>query len=498
MLRLFGTNMRRALKCFLKPDWLSAAFILVALPTLLILATLTPLGESPDEPNHAARAASILNGQWLGHRMQLTHPEDNTPFVVAGVDIDPGYSRAFLNLPSLPLAAHKPVSLEMVVSTFRARWFGSAVFSEASNTAGYAPIFYFPSALGMGLARLVRSGPMETVLSGRVFNAIFYMLIGYVALRSSVHIRPALFALLTLPMSLYLGATINQDGPLIATAALASALLSKGGRSYWAGTAALACVVVAKPPYMPLALVVLAALSGEAWSAKKHIGGLLLIVLLGSAWAATSWLFVNVPFLRLPYHPGPLWPADPNIYSHSTDPAAQMRVLTAHPMRFISLPLDAFSSIWRFLLVTAVGRLGSLDFNLPNWIYWMWFISLPTAMLATTMVSSSQDAESPPTNFRTKSISLALTLVGCVASLYGIFLLQYLTWTDVGHQTIDGMQGRYLLPILPTMFLGLSTVLPSNRNFWKVGLLLTAPAICSAVAGLVVLPTCTVIRYYLR
>ena len=43
----------------------------------------------------------------------------------------------------------------------------------------------------------------------------------------------------------------------------------------------------------------------------------------------------------------------------------------------------------------------------------------------------------------------------------GIFLVMYLQWTQTGNLTIDGVQGRYLLPILPMIMIML---IPKNRK----------------------------------
>ncbi len=40
-----------------------------------------------------------------------------------------------------------------------------------------------------------------------------------------------------------------------------------------------------------------------------------------------------------------------------------------------------------------------------------------------------------------------------VACLWLVVISQYLTWTNVGENRIDGPQGRYLLPLVPMLVL---------------------------------------------
>lgn len=470
--------------------WLPRLFVLVALPSVLVMALLFPVGEGPDEATQTARAASVLRGQWIGRRVQVQHPADGVPVTVAGVDINPGYLLPFLGVPSLPLEPRKPVTLDAIQAAAASRWAKGPVFIEASNTASYLPLFYIPAAAGMGMAALVRAGPMQTVLAGRVANALSCVLAGYLVLRLARRGRPALFALLALPMTLHLAATINQDGPLIAAAALAAALLPQAGARYWVGVAALACVVAAKPPYLPLAAAALVPLDGASWRARRHGAACLAVVVAGLAWAGAAAAFAAVPFLRTPYHPGPLW-SGPDLLFHATDPAAQLQVLLHRPALLLRLPLDTLTLGWRYLARTAVGVFASLDFNLPAWLYRVWYAALAAAALAVAAGGRADPSAPRPW----ASLALAVAAMSCLA---GLILLQYLTWTEVGHATVDGVQGRYLLPLLAILVPALPALrLPAPAD-GVARALLSAPAAAAGLLGLGALPVLIVLRYYLR
>ncbi|TXM95614.1 hypothetical protein FV219_17995, partial [Methylobacterium sp. WL122] len=67
--------------------WLGA-FLLLAMPLCLVLALAVPLGEVADEPSHLMRAASLAQGQLVGHRETITRP-DGRAAIAAGVRVDP-------------------------------------------------------------------------------------------------------------------------------------------------------------------------------------------------------------------------------------------------------------------------------------------------------------------------------------------------------------------------------------------------------------------------
>ena len=58
-----------------------------------------------------------------------------------------------------------------------------------------------------------------------------------------------------------------------------------------------------------------------------------------------------------------------------------------------------------------------------------------------------------------KTAFLAMSGVALLG-IVGVFTTLYLTYTPVGQWYIDGVQGRYLLPLLPFALLGIAILLP--------------------------------------
>ena len=76
----------------------------------------------------------------------------------------------------------------------------------------------------------------------------------------------------------------------------------------------------------------------------------------------------------------------------------------------------------------------------------------------------------------------------------GIYLSQYLTWSRVGAELVDGPQGRYFLPLLPVLALAL----PGLGDLPRLRAALTALPVAACVAGAAILPSILVRFYYLH
>ena len=283
---------------------------------------------------------------------------------------------------------------------------------------------------------------------------------------------------------------MQPDGVLIAAACLVAALLTRPeAGSRWAGVVALALLIAAKPVYVPLAL--LAGLA-EPWQRPgfaQRAAAVVLAAAPAAIWFAVAQHYAVVPFVRgEPYVAGPLWPGPAGQVFGTTDTREQLRVFLHDPALIVTLPLDSLRHGFA-LLLSLVGILGTLDVLLPRWLYAVWFVALAAA-LAGALLGAERDTRSWP------AWASLLGLLSVAASVVAVFDGQYLSWTLVGASTIDGVQGRYGLPLLPMIGLALPYLrLPGGRALRTV---LEAPAMLAAAAGLVVMPALLVMTYYLR
>ncbi len=472
---------------------LALLFFVTALPGLLIFATLVPFGEVADEPAQALRAQGLISGQFVGHRA----PElPGSPNIGAGFDADPAMLEASL----MPRGGKIMVDALTLTKSYDVRWSRTKHFLSISPLAIYAPVFYIPASAGIAIARAAGMRPYRAALFARLFNVLAYLSVGTAALLLARHGEATLLAVLLVPMSLNLAASLNEDGLIIASSALAAALISRSwapaepGSIISANTArALAavtmfCICIVKPPYLPLVFIGLLPMrdifsAGSCAGARallwRRASPILIITICVTAWFAWTMATISEPSYFAPRPAGPLLPGvHPATFSH-TDPLWQIRVLAADPFRIISLPINSF--IADPLFWEMVGVLGWLDVILPQWMYNLWYdvsfiIAGGAALAIVQLTLKKQLTVSGILN----SLFICLLIF---AAFIAIYLSQYLVWTDVGAAHVGGPQGRYLLPLVPFLALALPELKfpPFMKANWLIPLVpLAAGLICLA------------------
>ncbi len=453
--------------------------LIAVAPLGLVHAMLVPLGHVPDEPLHAMRADSLAHGELAGRRLPVPLPGGIVP--LSFVDADTMLVAVMRQQPSGAEGA------------LTARDLGIADLSAWSHVRApvaigvpgtYFPVFNLPAALVMAAAPPLGMVPARAAHAARLLDLGITLLIGAVALLVARRGHALFLCLLALPMTVSLAASLNIDGLLIATNVLAASLLTRGGsRAAWRGAAAaLFCVCLAKPPFLPLLMVLPFLNPGGPWRARAGIvTGLVALVL---AWSLHVVRNVAGNVERAPYPAGPWWPGPPGQVFISTDSTAQLAVLLAHPARIVDLAAGAIDLA--SLEASMIGVLGRLDLFLPAFLYPLW---LAAAAIAVLSEMGGHDRHSP------KPRPL-LILLALAASYVLICVSTYLTWTPVGADHLAGMQGRYLLPLVPFLALALPRFrLPGGGTLHAAGML--APTI-AAIAGAITLPMVFLSAYYLR
>jgi uncharacterized membrane protein len=439
-----------------------ACFLILVVPLAIFCALRVPLGEVPDEGPHVMRAESLLHGDIMGHRVALTNPNSGAQDAGFTVNVGLAYAASFGMGKAAPLPASASTA-ERLAWARAIPWSPSLSFVSSANTAAYAPPAYMAAAIALGIAKHLGATPHWAAIAARFGNILVFTLLGALALACATRGRLLLLLTLGLPMTVWLAGSVNQDGLLIAVACLGVALLTRmERRSLWMGTALLALLALQKPPFLPLLLLPLAR-SVPRFGGWSRVTAALLVAVPGVLWSLAVMHWVSVPLLPgAAYHPGPLWPGDPHLTFRSAVASAQIKVILAHPLQVALLPLTAlaahFGTYWRQCL----GVLGDLTIDLPRWMYGLWSLALLSALGA--LVSKG----GPRLGGAWLPLAAAIALAG---STELIFLTLYMTWTPVGAARVDGVQGRYFIPMLPILLLllGRWPILPPRLHWiWWV------------------------------
>jgi hypothetical protein len=140
-----------------------------------------------------------------------------------------------------------------------------------------------------------------------------------------------------------------------------------------------------------------------------------------------------------------------------------------------------------WLLKETIGILGYQNVVLTPAMYDIWMIAAAGALLADLLDETRPGAGwlDPP-----------LLAMMIAASVYLIWISQYLNWTMVGLNGIDGPAGRYLLPLIPAVGLALPRLGIRNTR-WLTRIAQSLPILASAITFLL-LPRWLVTQFYIH
>ena len=416
---------------------LAPARMLLALSVVfgVIFSLLTPPFQAPDEFNHFFRAYQISEGGLVAIR-QGDKVGGNLPvsLTTLAATVNPDLRYKLARRQSFPqLLASFAIPLQPTVRQF----------TEFPNTALYSPIPYLPQAAGIALGRCCALPPLWLLYLGRWGNLACWVALVVLAV-TLIPVGPwTLCALALSPMALFLGASLSPDGVVNGLAMLFLALvlqsavgtvtlpLSRKRLGALLGLAVL--LALAKQTYLPMVLLILL-IPLSHFGTPRRAAGFLLAFLLVIAAAWGGWMVAIRP-LFVPLQP-------------QVSPSLQLHFLLSHPAHFFQTLVTTYQQPLRDNLLVGeyVGVLGWLDTHLPSWCYAIYLWAL--GIVAFTEVTRDRCL-----SIRQRSLLLLIPLL----TFLTINLFLYLSWTAVGYTRIGGLQGRYFIPIVPCLLLGLFT-----------------------------------------
>ena len=430
-------------------------FLAYAVPLVIVLSIITPPFQVADELAHFQRADEIGHGEIISERL--------------GGTIDGGWIEMGALYQAMPFHPEVKQTVAQATEAGAIRWIGPKDKINFQNTAQYGPFFYLPQVIGLLLGRIAGISLARTVVLVRMLNGLTACGVSFLALSICRRGRALMFATLLLPMTLSEFASASQDALIISLSilvvAMASRLLAERRPASIGEFAVFAAIVVAatmaRPTMFALAFLSPAFVTrgDSAWKCK----GLL----------AAAAIVIVILWMRILSGLTPPVPSDESI-------SGQFQRLVAEPLLLPTVMLTTFARSGAWLLKTIIGYLGWADAVMPGWYYQTAEGALVIALIA-------------PGN-RGPSLwpgSLGLLTIGALFTATSLAL--YLTWTAVGAESVNDLQGRYILPVLPL----LAWAIPEYGPAVKRLLMLTwFPVLVFPLMTLAVTPVVVMERYY--
>lgn len=353
------------------------------------------------------------------------------------------------------------------------------VFVDTSRVATYSPIQYIPETLGIAISRLITNKTIVMAYSARIVNLIVCMILMYFAIKTIPFGKIILLVLAMIPIAIEGFSTITADGLLISTTCLFIAHIFnlKYGNvekikfiNKLILTILIAIIGLCKSVYIPLVLLLLLLPKRIFKNNKDRWITILIIAMVGIAlnlcWMATSGVTTG---------------KEKDII------ATEMKIssIISNPIGFLQRLLYTINiNGQKYVNTTFGGQLGWNEIKV--------YSITPYGLGIIIFFAGIFDDNVRKRFSKREILTISIIILGILGA---VFLALYVAWTDVNSNTIEGVQGRYMLPVVPLAVLLIGNILKVNTQYREKDILKIA-----SISGLILYINAilTIIITYLR
>jgi uncharacterized membrane protein len=403
-------------------------FLVAGLVYGLVFVFATPPFQVPDEPAHFYRAYAVSEG----------NPSARIGDGGLGAVLPASLEELGIGLKGdLPFYPERRIAPETILRALRVPLEEERRrFTDYRTSAQFTPVPYLPQAAGIAMARWLGAPALYLLYAARLANLLAATVLIAIGLRRLPSYGWLLTMLALTPMALFLRASASADALSTAVAFLlagTAARLAWGeeeqGRRRSIGdmavlTACSAALCLSKPVYVPLACLALlipaARLPGGRRGPALLVFAAVTVAAFGVGMATAG--AVDIP-VRL---------------DAPVDRDRQIESALQEPLRVVRIITEDYLHRGRRYVAQVVGQLGWLDANLPKPLLWGYAALLGLLALVDTRPTV---AVSPGQRL--------LLILAALATMALVSASQYATWTPYGADYVEGIQGRYFIPLAP-------------------------------------------------
>lgn len=310
------------------------------------------------------------------------------------------------------------------------------------NVAVYSPIQYIPQALGMKIAKLFTDNLLIVLYAARILNLATCILLLYFAIKKMPFGKMLIYIISVLPLSIEAFATMSPDGITISTIMLFIAYIlditftkdrKVEKKDIVILTILSAIIALCKIVYVPLVLLVLLIPADKYGSKRQKV--------ITSIAITTISLIINLIWLKI----------SSNYLAITSDGASTNKVknILMAPVTYLKTLLYTINYNGSEYIETLFGSVLAMGEFVK-----LYFI-VPFTYSILFLFESTTEPELKNKYSKFQNI-IMLFIIVVITGL--IFTSLYVQYTNTNSMTIQGVQGRYFIPILLLIGLLLSNL----------------------------------------
>lgn len=397
-------------------------FVILASIFGIIYMMTTPLLKGHDERYHWYKAYAVSMGNFFQVKNEEGKIGDNLPTKVEGIyEVQDNYT--IMDYKSAKkawdYANDKEISNEIK-------------FTNNEPTAPYPPIQMLPQAVGILIGRTIGLNVYLQGICGRFTNLLFFIIMGYFAIKHLPTKKYFLVVLLLCPKILYISATLSGDVFTNMVTILFTSYIFKLRREKQLLKPKdivllcllTPCIAVSKLVYFAICGLVLL-IPKECFKTKKHKVIFIVAIAILTIVSIGAWVGIA------------------DLTNRSSTAEQQKEWVLTHPISYVGVLIRGVCNNFSKWAIDMVG--GAMEWHIvlkePEIVSMIVYLVLILAL----MKEKSEEQEKYKVSEYIVIIAISLIVIA------GIITALYLEWTaatvGIGCTEVTGVQGRYFTPI---------------------------------------------------
>lgn len=309
------------------------------------------------------------------------------------------------------------------------------IYIHPGTVSGLSPFSYIPQVIGIFIGRMLELNPNIIAIFGRMTNLIYYLITIFIAIKlmPKEKWKNIVIICALLPMSMMMAASLSPDSIIISTTILAISyvlhLKYKKDKIKLKNIIifGILCMIptICKIVYFCIAFLFFTIPKDKFKNTKQYLLSFLLVVCI-----------ISIPYL--------LWnkiPKNDNAIVIRSNQKEQTYFTLSDPMRDLYTAGNTLYKNTEEYIFTSIG--GWYTPNIISCVY----------ILMILMATFGKDGGQKEDDIKLLKKDIIIISIICLLIIAMIFGALYVGFTRSMYTIVEGVQGRYFLPILPLILI---------------------------------------------